>query len=288
MPPAEIIAGQERTSESTDTSRETTTRISWQAALLAVYLASVAVALLYFLVRLWPESIGSPAAWSKQVVVFWSATPIRDVSDDMRLLLIVMVAGGLGSFIHAATSFVDYIGNQRFVASWLLWYVMRPLIGSVLAVVLYVAVRGGLMTATASSESISPYGVAAIACLAGMFSKQATDKLSETFTTLFKTTVEGDAARKDKLEATPKITDVSPAQLQAGASAETDLVVNGSGFEAASVARVNGQPKPTTFVSASKLSVKLAPADVERPGALVLTVHNVSGQTSPPVTVTVA
>ena len=47
-----------------------------------------------------------------------------------------------------------------------------------------------------------------------MFSKQATDKLNEMFTTLFKTGG-GDSTRKDKLESTPKVESIEPAQLRA-------------------------------------------------------------------------
>jgi hypothetical protein len=41
--------------------------------------------------------------------------------------------------------------------------------------------------ASTGADGLSPYGVAAIAGLAGLFSKQATDKLREVFENLFKT-----------------------------------------------------------------------------------------------------
>jgi hypothetical protein len=264
---------------------------SLETATLAAYLVMVGGLLIYFLVRLWPDAALANGAWKKDVIVFWSADPVKDVSDEVRLLLLVVVAGGLGSFIHAATSFVDYVGNRRFVRSWLLWYVMRPLIGGALAIVLYIAVRGGLLTANAGgpnggSPNVSPFGVTAIAGLAGMFSKQASDKLNEMFSTLFKTTADGDAARKDKLEGPVKVASVEPAQIRVNTAA--DLTVNGSGFESASIVRLNGQPKPTTFVSPTKLSVHLSASDVATAGVLVLTVHNTSGQTSAPINLTIA
>ena len=257
----------------------------WERTVLLFYLGGVALLLMYFLVRLWPDGAASGSGWNKQLYVFWKREPIQYVSDDVRLLLLVMVAGGLGSFIHAATSFVDYVGNRRFVSSWTLWYVMRPLIGSTLALILYVAVRGGLLSATAGSQSVSPFGVVAIAALAGMFSKQATDKLNELFSTLFKTS-EGDSARKDKLDVAPKVNSVDPRTLHSGD--DVDLTITGSGFESASIARINGQARPTTFVDASKITVKLSAGDLAAAGTLTLTVHNTSGQSSPPVTLTVA
>jgi hypothetical protein len=52
----------------------------------------------------------------------------------------------------------------------------------------YFAARGGLVSGNAGATDLSPFGIGALAGLAGMFSKQATDKLREVFENLFKTT----------------------------------------------------------------------------------------------------
>ena len=103
-------------------------------------------------------------------------------SQEVRYLLTTALAGALGSFIHLATSFVDYAGNKNLSESWAWWYFLRPGIGSALAVVVYFVVRAGLISP--GETSLNPYGVAAVAALSGMFSKQATDKLQETFESL--------------------------------------------------------------------------------------------------------
>ena len=51
---------------------------------------------------------------------------------------------------------------------------------------------------TAETKALSPFGIAGLSGLVGMFSKQAIDKLREVFETLFKTTE--DDKRKDKLK----------------------------------------------------------------------------------------
>ena len=48
---------------------------------------------------------------------------------DERLLLLVMVAGMLGSFIHGATSLADYIGKHRFSRRWTLVLPAATVIG---------------------------------------------------------------------------------------------------------------------------------------------------------------
>jgi hypothetical protein len=150
-------------------------------------------------------------------------------SLDVRLILLVICAGALGSFIHAGTSFVDYVGNRAFVRTWLWWYLLRPFIGAVLALLIYFVIRGGFVTGTAlpseaatAASFINPFGIAAMAGLSGLFAKQATDKLNEVFATLFRAAQgEGDAKRADKLQAGAQaahIEAIQPKETTAGAA----------------------------------------------------------------------
>jgi len=151
-----------------------------------VYLVLLNLLLLYVLLRLWPDQVPlTPEAHSFTLIPnLW----VVSLWPEVQFLCLVAAAGALGSYIHLATSFADYLGNRQFVRSWTWWYVLRPFMGSALALIIYFAVRGGLIAGTSGASELSPYGVAAIAGLAGMFSKQATDKLREVFENLFKTT----------------------------------------------------------------------------------------------------
>jgi hypothetical protein len=81
---------------------------------------------------------------------------------------------------------------------------LRPIIGSVLALVFYLVIRGGLLSVSnGAAGDLNPFGVAAIAGMVGMFSKQAADKLKETFDNLFRTAKgQGDDQRLDELTGT--------------------------------------------------------------------------------------
>jgi len=113
------------------------------------------------------------------------------IEKDARLTLLVVLSGALGSFIHTATSFSRYIGHDKFYKRWIWWYILRPFIGSALALIFYFVIRGGLFTGN-SSDDINFHGILAISSLVGMFSKQATDKLDELFNNLFRTEKEQD------------------------------------------------------------------------------------------------
>ena len=145
-------------------------------------------------VWLWPVADGGES------LVMIGGGAMR-VSRELDLLLLAMVFGGLGSLLHATRSFAGFVGNRTLVASWAWWYALQPLTGVTLALLFYALIRGGLFSPAASSSAVSPHGVAAISGLAGMFSKQAADKLSDVFSSLFEST--SDRARQDKMTGQP-------------------------------------------------------------------------------------
>jgi len=163
---------------------------------LGVYVVAMFVAIVYLMIKVWP--LAAPGS-SDTVDFFWGPVVLP---AEVRLMLIAVLAGALGAYVHLATSFADYSGNQRLMMSWGWWYLLRPFIGMALAEVVYLSLRGGLLSASGDNVAgaISPYGVAAVTALTGLFSKQATDKLQETFETLFRT--QQKVERKDALPAT--------------------------------------------------------------------------------------
>ncbi len=137
---------------------------------------------------------------------------------------------------------------------------------------LYFAVRGGLLPMGADVGSVSLFGIAAISALAGMFSKQATAKLSEIFDTFFKTAA-GDQ-RADKLQnPLPKMTSIEPRSVPAG-SGGVDIKVSGTDFAGNAVARFDGNDRKTDFTSDTQLVAHLTPADTQTVGTHQLTVFN--------------
>jgi hypothetical protein len=112
------------------------------------------------------------------------------INRELDLLWLVLLAGALGSFLHTAQSYSEFIGNRTLKISWAWWYCLRPFIGAGLALVFYAAVRGGVMAVASGSNAkaaeLNPFGLVSVAAMVGMFSKAATTKLGEVFDTLFK------------------------------------------------------------------------------------------------------
>jgi hypothetical protein len=258
------------------------------ATFLIVYLLVFAGGLISALVDLWPL-VHTKSTASGNVEFFWGLFSIS-VTPDTGLIVMAAVVGALGAFLHASASLGDYLGNKRFVASWTPWYVVRLPLGAALAVLFYFVVRAGFLSSDASSDKVNTFGVAALAGLAGLFSKQATDKLREVFETLFRVSPQGgDAERGNSLaNPVPVISALDPASVKVGAT-NVSLRVSGEDFVEHSIVRVGGVEQPTTFESAGELRAQL-PADlVAAPAVLDVTVSSPEpgGGVSAPMTLKV-
>jgi hypothetical protein len=119
-----------------------------------------------------------------------SASPVTffrwtfEPTDEERLLLIVALAGVLGSSVHALRSFYWYVGNRELILSWLAMYLLLPVIGALLGLIFYITIRDGLFP-QATIQQTSPFAFVAISALVGMFSVQATLKLQDIAETVF-------------------------------------------------------------------------------------------------------
>jgi hypothetical protein len=248
----------------------------WGRMLLGMFLVGAGTALLYSLIALWPtvEAVGTDAAGKKTISWFgWSYEP----SADAALLVMVILVSALGSYVHAAVSFSDFVGNRRLASSWIWWYVLRIFVGSALAVLFYFSIRGGLFGSPQSTD-VNPYGFAALAGLVGLFSKQATDKLREIFDTAFRVAPGyGDDARGDSIvNPVPVLDSSEPPQLTKD---DLEIVLVGSGFideTSARVSQAGGTEVPRTVevLSPNRLKVSLEADDVSAARPLRFTVVN--------------
>ncbi|MBI2487307.1 MAG: hypothetical protein HYW01_10180 [Deltaproteobacteria bacterium] len=169
--------------------------------MIMAYLMLFSVLMLYGIVKFWPLPPTPPANESSltaptqpqaktedkpkeknglesdSVKLFGKTIPIPN--DEVRLFLIVAMAGSLGSLVHALRSLYWYVGNRELVRSWVAKYILLPFIGATLGVIFYFVICGGFFSAQATAQETSPFGFAAIAGPIGMFSDQAVEKLKK-------------------------------------------------------------------------------------------------------------
>ncbi|MGW4697483.1 hypothetical protein ACWEO1_34480 [Kitasatospora cineracea] len=194
----------------------------WTLLLLGALLLAEAFVCMAVLISVWTPlttltaehaPTGDPMPWTVLGLGPWHLT------SNTAMLLAVLAASGLGSFVHAATSFATYAGNRQLLPSWLPWYLLRTAIGGALALLVYFLLRGGLFANGTDGTATNPYGFAGIAGLCGLFSKQATDKLREVFDTVLTTKDgAGDDERDDKIQAATPATPTTPAPVGTAAA----------------------------------------------------------------------
>ncbi len=140
--------------------------------------------LMYFICRIWPALTPEETGTIETISLFRGLIEIG-VSWEVRLILIVLSTGALGSFVQGGSSLIKFLGDKTLDQNYRWWYILRPFIGSALALIFYFTIRGGFLSVNAGPEAISHFGMAATAGMVGLFSRHAIDKLREVFGTLF-------------------------------------------------------------------------------------------------------
>jgi hypothetical protein len=231
------------------------------------------------------------------VQIFWWN---HAISNEQRLLLLVMIAGALGAMLHALRSIGWYVGTRRLVRSWLPRYFLLPLVGATIALIMYVVIRGGFFSSSAPVKDTSPFGFLAIAAVMGLFTEQAILKLKELSETMLAQPAKGP-------DSSPQNTAPSSAGQQGGASQQaptpapapaaggpaapaapppatwqddTTIAITGQGFTAATTVTVNGVAKTGAavhVVDPQHLTVTVAPNEAQRAEVVNLVVRNADG-----------
>lgn len=159
--------------------------LGWMGiTLLGSYLALATVALTYLTLETWPEK-GDLGKWSHQAPN-WLSGYRPEISDEYRIMLLMVFVSSLGVLVHSIRSYSSFVGNRRLVASWVWWYLLKIPLASSLSLILYFVIRGGLLISNSAVDSLNPYGLSAIAGLAGMYTDRAADKLREVFDTMLR------------------------------------------------------------------------------------------------------
>ncbi|MFT4541702.1 MAG: SAM-dependent methyltransferase [Planctomycetota bacterium] len=97
---------------------------------------------------------------------------------ERGLLLVAVLAGGVGATINALHTFTVFVGNRSLRLSWVPWFFARPMIGMGLALLVFFVLAGVVVSGDASV--LRPFGVAAVSAILGLFSKRILEHLVQT------------------------------------------------------------------------------------------------------------
>lgn len=223
----------------------------WRANVVAFVLVAEEALLLAFLV---PFMAAASTAGDNRNAALRFLGMSGSVSRSSAIIILSLVGGGIGGTLHGLASLTSHVARADFDPRWTMWYLINPLIGAALAAAFLFVLQAGLGGQAASTAApTSFYGVAAFATLAGLFSRQALEKLKQIFDVAF---ASGGTAVKEMSAAVgaPTIGSITPQTLQAG-GAEASVVIAGNGFATGSVIEVNATRVPATTVEERSISV---------------------------------
>lgn len=171
-------------------------------------------------------------------------------------LMLVALGGFLGNIIYIGTSFTAFLGSGQFKQSWLLWYLVKPLTASGLAIAIYFLLCGGFLTLNNSSNSINLNAIMGLAILTGLFTDKATLKLGEIFEVVFKSNKDN---RSDQLVGPPKVTAITPSELIR--KSENKINVTGEGFQIGKIKLFIDDVELETEIKTNLITAKYIPGD---------------------------
>ena len=154
---------------------------------MAIVIAGVVLAALALiaLIQVWSECEAAGPEDEVDLNILWFID--LTVSGGTAVLILVAIGGVLGATLTGIRNAASFQGQRTFDRSWTSWYIIRPVLGAGIALVLYLALMGGLLGVNADDSEVNKFGVTALAVLSGLFSRDAIEKLAELFSNIFST-----------------------------------------------------------------------------------------------------
>ena len=165
---------------------------NWAIALLTVYGLVMFGAVVWVILDAFPDILvtqGGAANDGQQTTTGQEQVNARTLWE-VALLKLVLSFGAVGGLLHLLTSLGRFVGGRRLERSWALFYLLRPPVGAALGLLVYLILRMSALGqgTTTGIPAVNVYGVLAFSGLAGMFSRQAIEKLAEAFDVVFQKT----------------------------------------------------------------------------------------------------
>lgn len=151
-------------------------------------LLTITLLLMTQLLAIWPAVMAATAVSPKKPQAI--NTPLlfglADITFEPQVALIAMVlmVGALGAIVGGSRRFLYFATRDELTKRDEWSYLIRPMQGAALAVIVYFTLRGGYLGQDQNAP-VNPYGIAALSALVGLFTRHAVSKLTDVFDTVF-------------------------------------------------------------------------------------------------------
>ncbi|HJU53464.1 MAG TPA: IPT/TIG domain-containing protein [Pyrinomonadaceae bacterium] len=187
-----------------------------------------------------------------------------------NLFLMLIFAGALGGCIHAMRSLFWYVGQRELRWSWMPMYFALPFIGAAMAMLFGLLIFAGLFdNTTGRSESLF---IIAVAGLVGMFSQQASLKLTDIANAIFTKPGTGKDAEPQKSvsvgageqNGAAALTATEMDKTEGSTAGKEEVTIKGTGFSEATTVNFGDDAAEVKAVTQTSLTV-LTPAHAAGP-----------------------
>jgi hypothetical protein len=140
------------------------------------------------LLAIWPGVVAATVIAPEKPHAVW--TPLlfglahMSFHPQVVLIAMVLIVGALGALVGGCRRFLYFATRDELTKRDEWSYLIRPLQGAALALIVYFTLRGGYLGQDQNAP-VNPYGVAALSALVGLFTRHAVSKLTDVFDTLF-------------------------------------------------------------------------------------------------------
>jgi hypothetical protein len=144
--------------------------------------------LLIVLAIIW--AVGGSVALYLLVEARWNtapgtgSSPVNSASEADGLGM-VGILGAIGGYVRCLHTFTRCFSREETLEAWAVSTFLTPLKSCLLALIVALVVKAGLINATSSGNATNWLGIYAISALVGLFASEALSKLEEVFKTIF-------------------------------------------------------------------------------------------------------
>ena len=132
-----------------------------------------------------PTDTGTPNPNSQKSDSGISSSPDLCPMSCLRIVGLVLIIGALGACLHGITSLGFHCSRKDFGPEWTFWYLYRPPVGALLALIFYLIINGGLVSQVDINNKNKFFLLLGLSGLIGLFSKQALIRLRMIFDAIF-------------------------------------------------------------------------------------------------------
>lgn len=135
-------------------------------------------------------SVWAIVGTSMMLWLIWELWPgEREKVPAQQMLPLIAVFGALGGYINCLQSFGRYVGNRQLLRSWTVYYLVFPLKGAGLALLVFLFLKMGIVTIQLGDKAIKgldTVGYCLIAGMSGLFANHAVEMLGSLLAIIFK------------------------------------------------------------------------------------------------------